>query len=102
MTVAAILSIKGHDVVTAPASADVTEALSALAKHNIGALVVVDSAGRIVGIVSERDLVRALASGGAEVLQSSIAAVMTRSHCDSSRRTSPAIHTAARDASALG
>ena len=79
MTVAAILSVKGHDVVTTTASASVTQALSDLAKHGIGALVVVDGTGGIVGIVSERDLVRALASGGAEVLQGSIAAIMTRS-----------------------
>jgi CBS domain-containing protein len=79
MTVAAILSVKGREVVTVPASESVTEALSTLAKHNIGALVVVDDAERIIGIVSERDLVRALASGGADILRRSIDAVMTRS-----------------------
>jgi CBS domain-containing protein len=78
MTVAAVLSVKGRKVVTTSPAASVAQALSALAEHEIGALVVIDGTG-IVGIVSERDFVRALAAGGADVLDGTVASVMTRS-----------------------
>ena len=79
MTVAAILANKGRSAVMTTASASVAEAIAVLAKHEIGALVVVDGADDIVGIVSERDCVRARASGNADVLQGAVGAIMTRS-----------------------
>jgi CBS domain-containing protein len=78
MTVAAILAGKGRDVVTTTAAAGVTEAVDMLTRHKIGALVVVDEAQRIVGIVSERDIVWAMARSGADVLASPVGRVMTR------------------------
>ena len=58
MNIATILARKGMDVFTARPEQTLREALSLLAQHNIGALVVLDPAGRVVGILSERDIVR--------------------------------------------
>jgi CBS domain-containing protein len=78
MTVADILAGKGRAVVTTTPAATVTQAVSALAEHGIGALVVTDGPQRITGIVSERDIVRALADGGAAIMAGPISAIMTR------------------------
>jgi CBS domain-containing protein len=78
MTVKAILSTKGRDVVTVPPTATLSEAIKVLAEHRIGAVVVTDADGRVEGILSERDLVRALAEQGASALAASVASVMTR------------------------
>lgn len=78
MTVAVILANKGRDVVTTTASASIAETVDMLARHKIGALVVIDGAGRIAGIVSERDVVRVLAANGAEVMASPVGSIMTR------------------------
>ncbi len=77
MTVKAILDEKGRDVVTAPADISVADAGKLLSKHKIGAIVVIDSAERISGILSERDIVRAIASKGAPVLDQPVTSVMT-------------------------
>jgi CBS domain-containing protein len=77
MTVAAILEGKGRNVVTTTPKASVSDVVTALARHRIGAVVVVDSAQKILGIVSERDVVRALSSGS-DVLAGPVASIMTR------------------------
>jgi CBS domain-containing protein len=56
-----ILYGKGHEVATIGPDASVAEAVALLREHNVGALVVVDAESRIAGILSERDIVRALA-----------------------------------------
>jgi CBS domain-containing protein len=56
----------------------VEHAISLLEKHNIGAIVVVDEQHRVQGIVSERDIVRILATQGAGVLSEPVAGHMTR------------------------
>jgi CBS domain-containing protein len=61
MTIASILATKGDKVVTIRAEQSIREALGVLARHNIGALVVVDGGMSPVGILSERDIVRAAA-----------------------------------------
>jgi CBS domain-containing protein len=61
MNIAGILATKGDKVVTVRAEQTIREALGILAQHNIGALVVVDAAMRPIGILSERDIVRAAA-----------------------------------------
>jgi CBS domain-containing protein len=61
MNIASILATKGDKVVTVRAEQTIREALGVLAQHNIGALVVVDDAMRPIGILSERDIVRAAA-----------------------------------------
>ena len=77
MNIASLLSKKGVKVVTIGPQDTIRQALGRLAEHNIGALVVVDGQGGLVGIVSERDIVRALARTEA-ILVEPIAAIMTR------------------------
>ncbi len=78
MTVRAILSRKGSDVVTTDPNATLSEAVQLLAARRIGAVVITGADRRIVGILSERDIVRALAEKGAKALDTPIAEVMTR------------------------
>jgi CBS domain-containing protein len=77
MTVAAILSRKGRDVLTVNAAISINEAIHILAEHRVGALVVTDAARGILGIVSERDVVRALARSGVAGLSDTVATIMT-------------------------
>lgn len=59
MDIASILATKGDTAsVTVRPEQSIREALAALARHNIGAVIVTDEAGRPVGILSERDIVR--------------------------------------------
>ena len=78
MTVKAILSRKGSDVVTADPNATLAEAVRILAARRIGAVVVTGADRRIVGILSERDVVRVLGDKGPSALDLPIADVMTR------------------------
>ncbi|HEU5272410.1 MAG TPA: CBS domain-containing protein [Xanthobacteraceae bacterium] len=78
MTVKEILSHKGSDVVTTDPSASVSEAIKLLAARRIGAVVVTGADRRMVGILSERDIVRALAEKGAQALDMTISEIMTR------------------------
>ena len=78
MTVATILAGKGRDVLTTTADKTVAEAVQVLAERRIGALVVVEGGGRIAGIISERDIVRAIAATAGEALTQPIASIMTR------------------------
>ncbi len=78
MTVKAILSRKGNDVVTADPNATLAEAVRILAARRIGALVVTGADRRIIGIVSERDVVRVLGDRGPAALEQPISEVMTR------------------------
>src|SRR3954462_9962417 len=64
MTVKAILSKKGTDVLTVEPTKKLSDATRLLAEHAIGALVVTGADRRIVGIVSERDIVQELAAHG--------------------------------------
>jgi CBS domain-containing protein len=77
MTVAAILSSKGREVATTTAARTVAEAAAVLARKKIGALVVLEG-DRIAGIISERDIVRAIAATGGAALTEPIDAIMTR------------------------
>jgi CBS domain-containing protein len=65
MTISRILETKGRDVVTIQPHRRVSEAVSLLAERRIGAVVVTGADGQVLGILSERDIVRALASGPA-------------------------------------
>lgn len=76
MKIQTILATKGTKVVTAHARQRLKEAIGLLVQHNIGALVVVDDADKPVGIISERDLIRAVARG--EDLAQPVSAAMTR------------------------
>jgi CBS domain-containing protein len=78
MIVKSILSAKGSDVATIAPTATLAEATKILAEQKIGALLVTGAGGRITGIVSERDIVRALAQFGGGALQLQLTDVMTR------------------------
>lgn len=69
---------RGSTVVTIAPSETVTTLLSALAEHNVGALVVVDG-DDVAGIVSERDVVRRLAERGAQMLEAEVGEIMSTS-----------------------
>lgn len=77
MKVSTILSTKQHDVITIRPEETVKTAVATLTKHNIGALIVVDDAGQLTGILSERDVIR-VASETDDVLTLTVADVMTR------------------------
>lgn len=76
MTIAAILSGKGRDVISIEPTRSVMEAAAMLAERRIGAVPVVEG-GMVVGIFSERDVIHALNNGGVEALQGSVGAAMT-------------------------
>jgi CBS domain-containing protein len=76
MKLAAVLAAKGSRVFTIEPAAEISVAIARLADNNIGALIVVDDAGAPVGILSERDIIRAFARGG-EVLGANVADLMT-------------------------
>jgi CBS domain-containing protein len=78
MQVIHILRQKGRDVVFLPSEASLSEAARLLAHHRIGALVVKDEGGRLAGMLSERDLVRALAAESVRALARPVSAYMTR------------------------
>jgi CBS domain-containing protein len=78
MTVSTILAAKGRDVVTIEPSASLAAAAELLAKKRIGAIVILGADRRIVGILSERDIVRAIAERGAYALAEPVSVAMTR------------------------
>ena len=78
MTVKAILESKGNDVVTIEPTASLAAAVKILADRRIGTLVILGADRRVVGIVSERDVVRALAERGERALDEPVGQVMTR------------------------
>jgi CBS domain-containing protein len=84
MSIKTILSTKGSEVVSIDFSEDLAAAAKLLTKHRIGALVVLGVDGRLAGILSERDIVRAMAEQVSPALQLPVAQVMTRnvSTCD--------------------
>jgi CBS domain-containing protein len=77
MTVKAILERKGHDVLTVGPNEELSTAVQMLADHRIGALVVTNGDRKIVGILSERDIVRQIGREGAAALERTIREVMT-------------------------
>lgn len=76
MKISDILRHKGSAVVTIAPTGPVQEMLAKLAEHNVGALVVVDD-GQVLGIVSERDVVRRINERGSAVLLSTVSEIMT-------------------------
>ena len=77
MTVKQILDQKGRDVVTVSPDMGTGEAVRFLADNKIGAVVVTGAGGKIAGILSERDIVRAVASIGGDALGKPISSIMT-------------------------
>ena len=77
MKIEDIVRKKGSEVVTIPASATIAELVQVLGEHNIGGVVVSADGRAIDGIITERDVVRHLASDGAPVLQRTVGELMT-------------------------
>jgi CBS domain-containing protein len=77
MHVKQILAHKGPAVVTIAPAATVARVVALLAEHRIGALVVTSDGRSIEGIVSERDIVKALSAHGGDVLGMAVREIMT-------------------------
>ncbi len=77
MTVARILKEKGRDVLTTQPHRTLKEVAAALAGKGVGAAVVSDASMSVLGIISERDIVRAIGNGGVSVLDEPVSRHMT-------------------------
>ncbi len=86
MTVARILAEKGRDVFTTQPHRTLKEVIELLADKGVGAVVVSDASQSVLGILSERDVVRVLAKHGASALDDPV-----------SRHMTPKVVTATRD-----
>ena len=80
MNVKAILATKkmGGDIISIEPTADLATAAKLLSKHRIGSVVILGAGERLVGILSERDIVRAVSEQGADALALPVGRVMTR------------------------
>jgi CBS domain-containing protein len=78
MTVNIILAAKGREVVTVEPSASLADVVQLLAEKRIGAALILGAERRIIGLISERDIVRALAERGAVALAEPVSQTMTR------------------------
>ena len=79
MRISDVLRIKGDRVITVTPDTNVAGLLRVLAEHGIGAVVVSPDGAAIAGIVSERDVVRAIADRGADVLTEPVTRIATSS-----------------------
>src|SRR5690349_10180592 len=77
MRVRDVLRVKGAQVVTVTPDTDVRGLLRVLAEHRIGAVVVSQDGTSVDGIVSERDIVRAMAARGTDVMSEPVTAIQT-------------------------
>jgi CBS domain-containing protein len=78
MNVAVLLKVKGRAVATARSDTLLQDIAAQLAERRIGAIVIFDEPNGVVGIVSERDLVKAIARRGEGVMKLPASEVMTR------------------------
>ena len=78
MNVKEILAAKGGDIIDIEPTANLAAAAKLLAARRIGAVVIRGAGGRLAGILSERDIVRALAEHGSGALELAVGQVMTR------------------------
>ena len=78
MSVAAILRGKPERLIGLPETQSLAEAAKLLTQERIGALVIRNTTGEMIGILSERDIVRAVARDGAGVLERPVSIMMTR------------------------
>jgi CBS domain-containing protein len=79
MHVAAVLDIKGRKVITLDPDRTLAEAARVLEKNGIGTIVITAGDDIVLGILSERDIVRAIAKQGASALDAPISQYMTKS-----------------------
>ena len=78
MNIATILKQKGRDIASVAPTATIAQLVQTLSERRIGAVLVLDAAQQLLGIVSERDIVHHLASDGAGTLEMTAAQLMTR------------------------
>ena len=78
MNAAMILKGKGNSVLTVRPDASLEDAARLLTERGIGCVIVADRPGGLMGILSERDIVREIALGGAGRLKSKVSEAMTR------------------------
>lgn len=78
MNVSQLLSMKGREVFTVKPDDTVATVVATLAERGFGALVVSEDGETIVGIVSERDIVRTMAAHGGDLLDQPVSTIMTR------------------------
>lgn len=77
MIIRSIISIKSHEILTVKSKTTLKEAATLLTQRKIGALPVVDDIGSLIGIISERDIVRICASDNADAMGSLVENAMT-------------------------
>ena len=77
MLISEVLHRKGNAVATVPPTATISEVLASLAQYGVGALVVSADGSTVDGIISERDVVRTLATHGRDAVDKRVADVMT-------------------------
>ncbi len=78
MLIMHILRDKGEKVHTVPGEATLEEAARSLHQLKVGAVVVLDAAGALAGVLSERDIIREVALGGPKALSGPVSRTMTR------------------------
>jgi len=78
MTIASVLKDKGASIISVTPETPMAEVAHVISTRRIGAVVVMDTARKLVGILSERDVVKALAQRGAAVLELKAEDIMTR------------------------
>ncbi len=78
MTVASILNEKGRDVLTVSQDDTIESTAKLLAEKRVGAIVITDSDSHVIGIISERDIVRSIARDGSRALSQKVSSFMTR------------------------
>jgi len=78
MNAATILKFKGSGVVTSTANRSLLDIAKLLTQHGIGCIVIVGEDDKIAGIVSERDLMRAIGQAGPKVLNKPVSDFMTK------------------------
>ena len=88
MNVEQLLRDKGREVVSVQPHRTLAEAIRTLSEKRIGAVVVMGADGSLVGILSERDIIRALGELGGAALESAVSRSMTSSPRPESRRSS--------------
>ena len=88
MNVKTILARKGYDVITIAPDRTVAEAVRQFELCNVGALVVSDDGYTLAGILSERDVIRGLATTGPAILSATVEALMSRDVFVCTRRDS--------------
>ena len=78
MNAAAIMKLKGNGVVTTTKDKSLLDIAKLLAEHGIGCIVIVRDDDKVAGIMSERDLMRAIGQSGAKVLKEPVSVYMTK------------------------